>query len=190
MESREVLLEKIGKAFEYEQNSDLKSRKTLLGGILLNILEKSEKEFGLFVIFGWEDELHRDYADVPDMTQDIFDSHEINIFDIDTLDRITSTINFDGAILINCDGKILHSGIVIEGLRPRKMAEALYPADGFIDLSMRLGFKKKVHTRHLSAIAASWELKGTTVFTISEETRDMHIFENGHIIFSTVDGEK
>jgi DNA integrity scanning protein DisA with diadenylate cyclase activity len=190
MESREVLLEKIALAFEYEKDQELKSRKTMLAGILLDILQHSEKEFGLFVIFGWEDSLHKDYADVPDMTQDIFDHHEINIFDTTTLDKITSTINFDGAILIDCDGKILHSGIVIEGLRPRKLAEALYPNDGAVDLSMRLGFQKKVHTRHLSAIAASWELKGTTVFTISEETRDMHIFENGHIIFSTVDGEK
>ncbi len=85
--------------------------------------------------------------------------------------------------ILDKDGNILDSGIIIEGLRPKIVANKIHPGK-FKDLSQQFGFKGKVHSRHLSAIAASYIFKGTTVFTVSEENDSFHVFENGRIVYS------
>ena len=157
---------------------------------LLFELMELKKDFGIFVILGWREKWQK-YADTPDISQDIFALHQFNIMNIKHSHQktgIARTMNFDGAILIDRAGNVLHSGAMIEGLRPRATAEKLNPgvAD---DLSSKFGFKRKVHMRHIAAITSSYLFKDTTVFTISEETDDLHIFEKGKIIFSTVSGE-
>jgi len=57
------------------------------------------------------------------------------------------------------------------------------------DFSRTLGFKEKVHSRHIVAITASWQLQGTTVYTVSEETKTIRIYEDGRIIYSTIPKE-
>ena len=150
------------------------------------------KNFGMFVILGWKDKWQR-YADTPDISQDIFVNHHVNIMKITSTRQekygIMNTINFDGAILIDDHGNILHSGSMIEGLRPRATADKLNPRRT-ADLSSQFGFKRKVHMRHIIAITSSYVFKDTIVFTISEETNDFHIFKNGKIIHSTVPGEQ
>ena len=149
-------------------------------------LMKRRKNFGLFIILGWKKEWYK-YTDISDSNQDIFTQHAININDIGSKKLkghdIETTINFDGAILIDRNGLILHSGVMIEGLRPKLIAGEINPGK-FKDLSDQFGFKRKVHTRHLSAITASSIFKNTTVVTISEEANDLHIFEEGRIIYS------
>lgn len=149
-------------------------------------LMRDEKNFGLFVILGWQDKW-QEYTDISDSTQDIFAKHHINVADIenhtDWYREVESTVGFDGAILIDTSGNIVHSGVMIEGLRPRIVAEKINPGQ-FKDLSDQFGFKRKVHTRHLSAITASYIFKNTTVFTVSEEANDFHVFETGRIIYS------
>lgn len=158
--------------------------------LVLNLMTTS-KNFGLFVILGWKDQW-RDYTDVSDSTQDIFLRHHVNVNDIenhaDWYQEVESTVGFDGAILINCAGEILHSGVILEGLRPRAVAKKINPGH-FSDLSEQFGFRQKVHSRHLFAIAASYVFKNTVVFTVSEETGTFHIFEAGKIVYSTVFGE-
>jgi DNA integrity scanning protein DisA with diadenylate cyclase activity len=44
--------------------------------------------------------------------------------------------------------------------------------------------------RHIAAITSSYLFKDTTIFTVSEETNALHIFENGKIVYSTVRGEQ
>jgi DNA integrity scanning protein DisA with diadenylate cyclase activity len=86
-------------------------------------------------------------------------------------------------------GIVTNSGMFVEGLRPTDVAEKLkLPEEE--DLSSRFGFKTKVHTRHLSAISASYQLKDTTVYTISRKTNDLRIFEKGKIVYSTVEEER
>ena len=154
--------------------------------LVLNLM-LSQKNFGLFVIFGWQDKW-QEYTDISDSTQDIFVLHHVNVAEIenhaDWYREVESTVGFDGAILIDVNGEIVHSGVMIEGLRPRLIAETINPGQ-FKDLSDQFGFKHKVHTRHLSAITASYIFKDTTVFTVSEETGILHIFENGRIVYST-----
>lgn len=150
-------------------------------------LMKRKVGFGLFVILGWDNKW-KDHTDLPDAEQDIYIKHHINILTHYKTHKydIGTTINFDGAILIDSKGNIVRSGIIIEGLKPRVIANKINPGK-FRDLSEQFGFKKKVHSRHLSAIAASYIFKGTTVMTVSEETNSFHIFEGGRIAHKMYD---
>lgn len=140
---------------------------------------KRHKHFGLFVILGWKQKW-RDYLDISDSQQDIFARHPIDVMRAGVTGDVAATVDFDGAILIDRRGKILHSGVFIEGLRPRVVAQKLNPGH-FKDLSEQFGFETKVHARHLSAITASYVFTGTTVFTVSEENDSFHVFEHGRI---------
>jgi DNA integrity scanning protein DisA with diadenylate cyclase activity len=165
--------------------------KSKMAELMLNLM-RHRKDFGMFVILGWRVKWDR-YANTPDASQDIFARRRANIMEITPMqqkeDIIVNTIDFDGAILVDGRGDILHSGAMIEGLRPRIIAHKLNPRR-MPDLSSRFGFKRKVHMRHIAAITSSHLFKGTTVFTISEEANDFHIFENGRIVYSTVRGEQ
>jgi hypothetical protein len=174
--------------------------KLRMASLILSLAQR-RKKFGLFVILGWNDHRWEKYADTPDASQDIFKRHNINIMRTANQvtkisahaaqkrrDDIVHTINFDGAILIDARGNVLHSGAMIEGLRPRATAHKLNPHKS-PDLSTQFGFRHKVHMRHIAAITSSYLFRGTTIFTVSEETNDLHIFEGGKIIYSTVRGE-
>ena len=143
--------------------------------------------FGLFVILGWKNKW-RGHTDLPDAGQDIYSKHRHNVLKHYKSHEynIETTVNFDGAILIDSKGDIVHSGIIIEGLKPRIIADQINPGH-FKDLSEQFGFKKKVHSRHLSAITASYIFKNTTVMTVSEETDSFHVFEGGKIVFRMYD---
>lgn len=151
--------------------------------IILRLMNH-KRGFGLFIVLGWRSKWNK-YTDMPDIKQDIYKKHHQNLLkhyhshkhDIET------TVNFDGAILVDRNGNIVHSGIMIEGLRPKEVAKRVNPGK-FKDLSEQFGFKTKIHLRHLSAISASYLFKGTTVFTVSEETDSFHIFEGGKIIYT------
>ena len=161
--------------------------KKRLSRLILNLMNRRDG-FGLFIILGWESRWNN-LTDMPDNKQDIYGKHGVNLnvmeigkpnihYDIET------TISFDGAILVDRNGNILHSGVMIEGLKPKEIAKKVNPGE-FKDLSEQFGFKTKVHLRHLSAISVSYVFKNTTVFTVSEETGAFHIFEDGKIIYST-----
>jgi len=161
-------------------------------------LRKRRKRFGLFIILGWQKKWN-EYATTPDISQDIFTKCHVNIMSPSqkltaqarrNQRKIVKTINFDGAILINAAGDVLHSGAMIEDLKPREAAEKINPRHNSPDLSSRFGFKQKVHMRHLAAITSSFVFKGTTVFTISEESGHLHMFENGKILYSTIEQER
>lgn len=158
--------------------------KKRLSRLILRLMNKRDG-FGLFVILGWQDEWNK-FTDMPDKSQDIYAKHHLNVMEVGKKDvhyDIESTVNFDGAILVDKKGNIIHSGIMIEGLRPHEVADKINPGK-FKDLSEQFRFKEKVHLRHLSAISASYIFKNTTVFTVSEETDSLHVFENGKIIYS------
>lgn len=159
--------------------------KIRLSRLILNLMNRRDG-FGLFVILGWQDKWNK-FTDMPDSKQDIYAKHHINVMEAGKKNAkhydMESTVNFDGAILVNKKGEILHSGLMIEGLKPKEIANKIHPGK-FRDLSEQLGFKEKVHLRHLSAISASYIFKNTTVFTVSEETDSLHIFEGGKIVYS------
>lgn len=151
--------------------------------LILRLMSR-RKHFGLFVILGWRKKW-RDYLDISDSQQDLFSKDRHNIMDVGRGKHhghgIAMTVNFDGAILIDGRGNIVHSGVFIEGLRPSVVAQRLNPGR-FADLSEQFGFLTKVHARHLSAVTASYVFRGATVFTVSEENDSFHIFEHGRIV--------
>ena len=158
---------------------------------ILRLRRKLKKPFGLLIVLGWRREWNKEYAATPDITQDVFrDRH----FDLgrhspgDCLEAIRKTIDFDGAILISKEGAIISSGVYLENLSPKDVSEEMR-LGRVEDLSEAFGFAKKVHTRHLAAIAASYKLKGTTIFVMSEEDGSIRIFEKGKIIWSTMPSE-
>jgi len=147
-------------------------------------LMRRRGHFGLFVILGWQRKWHK-HLDISDSRQDIFAADRHDIMEAGRRRHrrhdIGLTVNFDGAILIDGRGGIVHSGVFIEGLRPRVAAQRLN-SGRFDDLSEQFGFETKVHARHLSAITASYIFRGTTIFTVSEENGAFHIFEGGRIV--------
>jgi len=151
--------------------------------VILRLMNR-KKGFGLFIILGWQGKWNK-YTDMPDVKQDIYKKHHQNLLRHyrGRESDIENTTNFDGAILVDKNGNIIHSGMMVEGLRPKEIANKVNPGK-FNDLSEQFGFKRKVHLRHLSAISASYIFKGTTVFTVSEESDSFHVFENGRIIYS------
>ncbi len=177
-------ISKIRQALKKSKMQISLNTKLMLGEIILNVMNR-RRAFGLFVILGWNNKW-KEFLDTPDSGQDIYRKHHVNLKDLIKEGkhyRVESTLDFDGAILIDKNGNILDSGIIIEGLRPKVIANKIHPGK-FKDLSEQFGFKGKVHSRHLSAIAASYIFKGTTVFTVSEENDSFHVFENGRIVYS------
>ena len=175
---------KIRQALRKSKTQVSLNTKIMLIEVILNIMNR-RRAFGLFVILGWNNKWNS-FTDTPDSGQDIYKKHHVNLKDLVKEGkhyRVESTLDFDGAILIDKDGKILDSGIIIEGLRPKVVANKINPGK-FKDLSEQFGFKGKVHSRHLSAIAASYIFKGTTAVTVSEENDSFHVFENGRIVYS------
>ena len=165
-ELRRIAKKLEGSAVDLPFALKLKTAKTILG------LMARRKNFGLFVILGWRRKW-RKHLDISDSSQDIFARSRRH--------DISETLDFDGAVLIDRRGAVIHSGVFIEGLRPRAVADKLRPGR-YRDLSEQFGFEAKVHARHLAAITASYVFKGTTVYTVSEETNAFHIFEGGRII--------
>ncbi len=181
------VLKKIKNILKQESIQKSGEEKMRLLELILKLASRRKKMFGLFVIFGWEDRWN-EYAVLSDSSQDIFFKGRTNIFDEESLQKIAATVDFDGAILVDRKGNILHSGVIIEGLRPTKLPSVVASTKKEGDLSTRLGFRVKVHARHIAAITSSYKFRGTVAYTVSEETGDVHVFENGKIVFSTAKG--
>lgn len=169
----------------------VQQRKIELCVTLQQLMRRRRTPFGMLIVYGWKKKWFDEYASFPDATQNVFKEKP---YDMAThahdhvLDMLGSTTDFDGAILATNQGKLIASGVYLENIRPKDVAEhmKLPNAD---DLSSAFGFAKKVHTRHLAGIACSYRLRGTTVYVLSEEQRVLRVFEKGKIVFSTLRSE-
>ena len=169
------------------KNIDLKLK---IHSLLTTLKKEIKKPFGMIVVFGWQRKWNKKYAAFPDITQNIFNKIIINLRNdshSDIVKVLKETMNFDGAILIDEKGNFSASGVYLTNIAPNEVAKILYSSA--VDLSTAFGFKRKVHMRHLAGIAASYILKGTTVFVLSEEDNSLRIFEGGKIVWSTVKSE-
>lgn len=161
--------------------------KLKIHSLLIALKKENKKPFGMIVVFGWRRKWNKKYAAFPDITQNIFKKVKVNLrndFHSDLVQTLKRTLDFDGAILINKKGNFSASGVYLANIAPNEVAKILYSSA--VDLSTAFGFKKKVHMRHLAGIAASYILKGTTVFVLSEEDGSLRIFEEGKIVWSTI----
>lgn len=155
---------------------------------VLELQAHARKPFGMIVALGWRRKWDRDHAAVADADQNLFKARHFNVRDHsfrECAESLKRTTDFDGAILISREGIVLGSGVYLENMKPKKVAQEMCGSN-VEDLSAAFGFEKKVHTRHLAGIAASFILKGTTIITVSEEDRSVRMFERGRIAWSTV----
>ncbi|MEW5805517.1 MAG: diadenylate cyclase [Patescibacteria group bacterium] len=156
---------------------------------LLKALQKRRrKEFGFLVVFGWEKQWLEDYASFPDASQNLFSEKQVSLIKLSfdkALEIFSKLSYFDGAVLIGRKGNLVASGVYLENMQPKAVAEKM-KLKKTIDLSQAFGFAKKVHTRHLAGIACSYKLPKTTVFVVSEESKVLRIFEKGKIVFSSL----
>lgn len=156
--------------------------------LLKKLKTRRRRPFGIIIILGWNSKWNKLHTSIPDIRQNIFKQGRFDLTrasEKNTLAKLSSIAGFDGAILISPTGLILASGVYLEKMAPKLVAKKISPVRSE-DLSAAFGFLRKVHSRHLVAIAASYRLKGTTVFVVSEEVGSIHIFEDGKIIYSTL----
>jgi DNA integrity scanning protein DisA with diadenylate cyclase activity len=178
--------ERIVKLFQASENEKAGFLKLKLYSLLKALQKRRRSEFGMLAVFGWRKDWFVDYASFPDATQNLFSVKPVSLAELSfdrALDLFIQLSYFDGAILVDKNGRILASGVYLENMRPKTVAEKLCKKKTS-DLSEAFGFVQKVHTRHLSGIACSYKLKGTAVFVISEESNALRVFEKGKITAS------
>ncbi|KHO52136.1 MAG: hypothetical protein QT08_C0014G0029 [archaeon GW2011_AR17] len=94
--------------------------------------------------------------------------------------------NCDGAVVVDNAGKVVRVGAQLINLDTRGLLKERKREYGKQENPARLlGFSEEVGTRHTSAIVASYKHQGIKVVTLSEETGDIRIYENGRILAST-----
>jgi len=94
--------------------------------------------------------------------------------------------NCDGAIVVNNAGKVVRVGAQLTNLDTRRVLHERRKELGkHYSPPALLGFSGEVGTRHTSALAAAYKHPGTKIVTLSEESGDIRVYENGKIIAST-----
>jgi hypothetical protein len=95
----------------------------------------------------------------------------------------------DGAILVKPDGYIYTVRSQLTNIDPKEIVLELNDDSLDVNDSVNYGFKEPVNVRHFSAIGASFHLKNTILYTLSEETGNIRRYEDGKISFSTLQDE-
>lgn len=93
--------------------------------------------------------------------------------------------NCDGAVIVDNSGKVVRVGAQLINLDTRKLLRERKREYGKEHPAKLLGFSEDVGTRHTSAIVASYKHADTRIITLSEESGDIRIYENGRILAST-----
>ncbi len=138
------------------------------------------ESYGFLIVLGWKKEFEENHILEPDPEQNLFKEKNISIYSDKAKDLVFTTRFFDNAILVDNYGNIVHSGIMLRNLDPLKMFE-----------EMKIKYDhRSCHSRHMTAIAASYYLKNTTVFTLSEETNILRVYQDGKRIYSSDPKEK
>lgn len=93
--------------------------------------------------------------------------------------------NCDGAVIVDDSGRVVRVGAQLINLDTRKLLKERKKEFGKEHPAKLLGFSEDVGTRHTSAIVASYKHPGVRIVTLSEESGDIRIYENGRILAST-----
>lgn len=176
------------RAFLVSKNNIPLELKLKIFALLKRLKSRRHRPFGMLIILGWNPKWNKFHTSIPDIRQNIFKKGNFNLARAsqkNTLAKLAVIANFDGAILVSPTGLLMASGVYLEKMNPKMVAKRI-SSTRTEDLSAAFGFLRKVHSRHLVAVAASYMLKGTTVFVVSEEAGSIHIFEEGKIIYSTL----
>jgi hypothetical protein len=109
-----------------------------------------------------------------------------NVLDNKMIPELEKLSYEDNATLVDKKGTIIATETQLVNVDPSKIIGETLDKENF---HLKLGFQQRVHSRHSSAIGASYHLNGTVVYTLSE-TGMIRRFANGKITFSTVKEEK
>lgn len=152
----------------------------------LRHVRDQEEGHGITIVLGFKPEQKNHIAPMAD---DVFENLYEHISDYHMKDKILNIREIDGAILIDPSGKMLHSGMffVVNPLHVLKSMGINRAND--LGLPELFGFSRKVGTRHISSISASYKMNDTLIFALSEEDSKVRIFLNGRILFSEVEEE-
>ena len=94
--------------------------------------------------------------------------------------------NCDGAVIVDDSGKVVRVGAQLINLDTRRLLRERKREYGKHETPARLlGFADEVGTRHTSALVASYKHQGIQIITLSEESGDIRVYENGRIVAST-----
>ena len=172
------------------RNSDLENRLyNLLDQMRTNEVKQAEKEgrkykiHGLCAVLGYDPEQHASYFK-RQVGKDILANKEIYLQDEEALPALQEAMEIDGAILIDRQGKLMHSG------RYMKFDERMY------DLSLeasatyeKLRETADAGTRHVAAVALSAQLPDLLFYTLKSDHPQLRQFKGGSIYRSNVPGE-
>ena len=141
--------------------------------------EKDEQRPAYFIILGYDSSKHSKHV-FNGTKHELIDSYITG-----NLDGILEQLKFrDGAILINCNGKIERVGAWITNINPQKLLK-----HSGEDIYKKLGFAHDIGTRHVSALYSSDIMPETRVYTLSGSSGDIRVYKKGEIIESTIKEE-
>ena len=152
---------------------------------ILDSIRNEEHGHGITIVLGYRKEIN---SHVAAMAEDVFESTCEHINDMHMKDRVRLIREVDGAILINPEGQMLHSGMMFLNVNPFKVLKEMNVYNKELSLPEQFGFARLVGTRHISSISASYNMPDTLVFTLSENN-EIRVFNNGRIIFSEISEE-
>lgn len=107
-----------------------------------------------------------------------------NLFDPRISEEINKIAYEDNAVLILKSNIIYATNVQLVDINP----SIIYKDKKVCNPHEFFGFKQKVNSRHFSALGASYHLKGTIVYTLSE-TSIIRRFQKGMLTFSTLEEE-
>ncbi len=145
--------------------------------------EKGEKYHlhGLCAVLGYDPKKHEDYFRMP-VGADVFAGRDVYLDSPEAPQALEQAMEEDGAVLIDGEGKIQHSGRYInvnvgEIYESSSEARATYS---------RLKDTANAGTRHLSIVAASTELPDLLFCALKSDHPQIRIFKEGQVVHSTV----
>jgi hypothetical protein len=112
-----------------------------------------------------------------------------SIYDKEGKKFLKSLLGEDGAVEITPEGRINSYRRMFQSQPDEVAAERGIVKPGEEVSSSELGFKRKVFTRHMYAMAATGRDPQLYVITLSEETGDITVMHDYEIIFSTMADE-
>ena len=149
--------------------------------------EGKETEYyihGLCAVLGYDPKEHAPYFDFA-AGEDIFHAQDMYLKNTDALQALEEAMKIDGAILINPEGKLMHSGkYMLSDMKKvystNKEALATYK---YLQEASDAG------TRHIAAIALSAQQPDLLFYTLKSDYPELRVFKGGQIVRSTVSGE-
>lgn len=136
---------------------------------------------GLCAVLGYDPKKHEDYFRMP-VGADLFAGRDVYLDSPEAPQALEEAMEEDGAVLIDGEGKIHHSGRYIN-VNVGRIYESSPESRATYN---RLKETANAGTRHLSIVAASTELPDLLFCALKSDHPQIRIFKEGQVLHSTV----